>query len=310
MKLNILAAAPAALMLAMMATGCSDSDKWTPGPQDTDTGVSAYFVSPSATSYIFGSDAAEIAINVPVERRVTEGEATVGITMTSDVEGFKCPDQVTFADGESSVTVTIDCSGIPDGKVYNVALRLAEDETNIYGEGLNEVRFTAIKADWIEISDNVRYLYSDWDKTALYPATYANMYQLEGTMMFKLTDFFGSGLDITFNCDTPNATVLYPLQNADFENVYDEDKADVGWYLYDQANVNWPIWIPGDVEGYPAIKYLLFYSISDYNVCRMIYNANTLYGYIGLTTGVDFDNGEFIWGNFQVDFNLKYNPFE
>ena len=136
------------------------------------------------------------------------------------------------------------------------------------------------------------------------------MYILDGTHMFKLLDFFGSGLDMTFNCDTPDPTVMMPLVNADFESVYDEDKADLGWYLYNEEEQTYPEWVPGDAEGYIAISYLLFYAISDYNYCNMIYNPDTLYGYIGLTVGVDFADGNFSWGNFQVDFNLKYNPFE
>lgn len=302
----------AVLILGLMATSCSDSDKWTPGPQDTNIGVSAYFEKPATTSYIFGSDydPEDMVIDVEVMRQDTKGDASVGITLKSDVEGFSCQNAVNFAAGEASATFQINCSAIPKGTPYNVTVELAEDQTDIYGIGTNQLTFSAIKADWKLLSDQACYLYSDYSYNAIYPATYGELYQLEGTKTFKLTDFFGSGLDITFECNKPENEVLIPLQNADFENVSDYDKEDLGWYLYDEAKSEYPSWVPGDVEGYPAISYLLFYSISDYNVLTMIYNQDSLYGYIGLTVGIDFDNGDFKWGSFQVDFNMNYNPFE
>lgn len=312
MRLYRYALATSVFLLGMIATGCSDSDKWTPGPQDTNIGVSAYFEKPSTTSFIFGSDTApeDMVINIPVMRQDTAGKATVGLILKSDIDGFTCPSSVSFEAGEASSSFSIDCSGIPNSKIYKVTVELAEDQTNTYGIGTNQLTFSAIKADWLLLSDKARYLYSDFEYKPIYPQTYGELYQLEGTKTFKLTDFFGSGLDMTFECNEPEDQVLYPLQNADFENVYDEDKADNGWYLYDEANSDWPSWVPGEVEGYPAISYLLFYSISDYNACNMIYNEDTLYGYIGLTVGINFDNGDFKWGSFQVDFNLKYNPFK
>ncbi|MBD5355887.1 MAG: hypothetical protein HDR88_02640 [Bacteroides sp.] len=308
LKYNIIAVAMGLLMIG----GCSDSDDWAPGPQDENTGVSAYFDNPSARSFIFDSSSnpEDMRIDVSVSRQNTEGEASVGVILSSEVEGFSCPSSVSFAAGEATSTISIDCSGIPAGTRCSLTLSLNADQTNIYGIGLYELTLSAIKADWVLLSDKARYLYSDWSSNELFPTTYGELYQLEGTMMFKLTDFFGSGLDITYECNEPQNAVLYPLQNADFENVYDDDKDYMGWYLYDEANMDWPVWVPGDAEGYNAIASLLLYSDSYYNVCSMVYDETTLYGYIGLTTGVTYDTGSFVWGNFQIDFNLAYNPFE
>lgn len=304
--------ATSVFLLGFISTGCSDTDKWTPGPQDTNVGVCAYFEKPATTSFIFGTDTKpeDMVIEVPVKRQKTEGEATVGISIKTDCEEFSCPASVIFEDGKADSSFSIDCSGLPKSAFYNITVELAEDQTDIYGIGTNQLTFSAIKADWILLADQARYLYMDYSYANIYPQTYGELYQLEGTKMFKLTDFFGSGLDITFECKSPSDEVLYPLQNADFENVYDEDKVDNGWYLYDEANSKWPSWTPGDAAGYPAIEYLLFYASADYNGCNMIYNEDTLYGYMWFTAGVNFDNGTFAWDYFQIDFNLKYNPFE
>lgn len=313
MKLYSYAAATLLFLTGMTTVGCSDSDKWTPGPQDTNIGVSASFDKPATTSYIFGSDynPDQMLINVEVKRQDTAGAATVGVTLNADVEGFTCPATIDFADGEAQTSFAINCSGIPKGAVYNVSVVLAEDQTNIYGDGINRLDFKAIKADWIILSDRARYIYSDGNQT-IYPSTYGELYQLEGTKTFKLTDFFGSGLDMTFECTQPDEQLFYPLENADFENVDEEDLEDNGWYLYDDAKSKYPSsWVPGNLDGYNAISYLLFYADKDlsYNGCNMVYNENTLYGYIWFTVGIDFSNDTFKWGSFQIDFTLKYNPF-
>lgn len=307
-KYKLLAAACALLM----AGGCSDSDDWTPGAQDTETGVSAYFEKPSQTSFTFdkAGSADDMKITVEVSRQVTEGAVSIPITLTSDADGFSAPAAVDFATGQATSSFDVMCAGIPDGKQVKLTVTLDPAQTNVYGEGLYAVEYSVIKADWIEIADNVRYLYSDFSGNSLYPSTYSKMYQLEGTYQFKLLDFFGSGLEMIFECKQPTGTQLVPMINADFENVYEDDKADGGWYLYNEAEQTWPSWTPGDAEGYTGISYCTFYTISDYNVCNMIYNQETLYGYVGLTAALDLDDASFVWGNFQIDFNLKYNPFE
>lgn len=302
-----------AACVLLMAGGCSDSNDWTPGPEDTETGVSAYFERPSQTSYVFDSSASadEMIIPVTVSRQVTSNAVSVPIILNTDAEGFSAPSAVSFAEGESSASFDVLCSGIPQGKQTSLTITLDPTQTDVYGIGLYSVEFSVIKADWIEIADNLRYLYTDYYSGAnIYPATYEKLYILEGTHTFKLPNFFGSGLDVTFNCDTPDETVMIPLINADFENVSDDDKADMGWYLYDEANQTYPQWVPGGVDGYPAITYFLAYCDEYDNVCNMIYNYDTLYGYIGWTTGIYFDDDSFSWCYFTVDFNLNYNPFE
>lgn len=305
------------ILTSWVVTGCTDSDKWEPGPQDTNIGVSAYFELPSTTDYIFGSNYSpeEMKIDVEVTRCYTENEATVGITMMTQSEGISCPASVTFPVGADKASFSIDCSRIPKGIRCDFTILLAPDQTDIYGPGLDQITFSAIMADWILLSENVRYLYSDTSYDPMYPETHGQMYQLEGTHLFMLTDFFGSGLDITFKCDSgdENGTEsipFTPLSNADFEYVSDSDKADNGWYLYDSATSDWPVWIPGDVEDYPYISYLLLYASTDYSGIKMLYDKSNLYGYIWLTVGVGLDTGDFKWGYYQVDFNMLYNPFK
>lgn len=250
---------PASLLL--FSASCSDSG-WTPGPEDKYTGVTAYFAPDTKTSFVFekATPTEDLHFEIPVYRQISDAAASVPITITSDAQGLTVPKTVDFEAGEKEGTISIDCSGIPESKLVKFTIALDPAQTDIYVDGLNDLSATVIKSDWLQICDKVRYLYTDMTGEAMFPATYGNMYQLEGTFTFKFDNFFGSGLDMTFDCDTPSRSVMKPNINADYNVYYPEDQADLGWYLYDEKNVDYPEWIPGDLEGYNAITLLMFYS--------------------------------------------------
>lgn len=296
-------------------TGCSDSDKWTPGPQDTDTGVRAYFEMPTKSSFIFDSDASsdELNVDVTVSRVITDQAISIPITLKSDVEGFSLVTPAAeFEAGEATTTVTVNCAGLAKGVKESFTLSLPADQTDTYGEGLLSVGYSVIKAQWIVASDRVTYMYNDAGNNRTYPNTYGILYQLEGTKMFKLEDFFGSGLDVMFECTQEvtggNGVVFKPLNNASF---YDYGDGYPGWYLYDEENQTYPEWVPGDVAGYAAIDNVSFESDIEYTTVYMNYDKETGYSYIYFTTYVTQTDGNEGWGIWYATFNLdKYNPFE
>ncbi|MDE5812750.1 MAG: hypothetical protein K2H72_00550 [Muribaculaceae bacterium] len=305
---------PAAMAIAFL-TGCSDSDDWTPGPQDTDTGVRAYFEMPSKSSFIFDSDAAAEDLNVEiiVSRAITDGSVSIPLTLKPDAEGFSLVTPAAeFAAGEGSTTVIVNCAGLPKGVKESFTLSLPADQTDTYGEGLLSVGYSVIKAQWIVASDQVTYSYNDAGNNRTYPNTYGILYQLEGTKMFRLEDFFGSGLDVMFECEQEvtggQGVVFKPLNNADF---YDYGDGYPGWYLYDEETQTYPEWVPGDVAGYSAIDNVSFESDIDYTTVYMNYDKETGYSYIYFTTYVTQTDGNEGWGIWYATFNLdKYNPFE
>lgn len=301
MKLYKISSYVLGIFLATIAGGCSDSDDWTPGPQDTETGVAAYFNNPSKTSYTFDSaaDESSMVIEVSVKRQHTAEAASVPLILTSDVQGFTIPNTVDFAAGESISTFMINCANIPDGQTASVTVSLDPAQTDIYGEGLYEVTYSVIKADWIEISDNVTYYYDN-----VYPETTGKMYQLDGTDQFKFTDFFGSGLEIKFNASTPTPSVINPLENAVYDTSYPDE-----WYLYDEENQTYPTWVPGNLSGYKAIEDMYVYG-NGYTTINLCSDSTTRYGYINFTLSMSYSDGTSGFAYYSIDFNLKYNPFE
>jgi len=299
-----------AFFLAAFACGCSDSDDWTPGQEDNETGVSAFFTMPEKTSYIFDieSPAEDIGFDVVVERSNTAEAVEIPVVLEANTTGITLPSAVSFAAGESLAAITVNCAGIEGGKYETFSIVLPDDQTDIYGIGMNKVTFTVIKARWLVVSDKVRYIYSDLSYSEIYPSTYGKMYNLEGTGLFRLDDFLGSGLSVMFECTDPEGSTFCPLNNADFETT--AGQADSPWYVFNDETGKWPMWVPGNLTGYNAIAYLEFFASDVYSKGIMISDKETMYGYYSLTGGLTFEDGSFTWCSFMFDFTLNYNPFE
>lgn len=306
MKLYNLTIAAGALLTLFSAAGCSGSDDWKPGPEDTEKGVSAYFPVPAKTSYIFDSEAdpEDMKIEVNVSRQNIADAIAVPLSLSSGAEGCGIPSAVNFEAGEAEASFILDCAGIPDGKMQEVTISLDPSQTDIYGIGLDAVTFSVIKAEWTLISDNLRYSLQYGN----YPDVFSNMYHLQGTTQLKLENFFGSGLDIIFDCPSQYITPFIPTVNA-----LVEDEALLEWELYDEANQTYPEWNPGNDSANPYITYLYAYGADDgydWTYGDMYYNASTGYGYFYMCFYLETDDGNWGYAYPYLDFNLKYNPFE
>lgn len=302
-KINI---AFVGLFLGLNVVSCGDSSDWTPGPQDNEIGVNAYFPTQSSYRFVFASDADkdDMVIPVTVSRVATSEAVSIPVTLKSDVTGFTAPATVDFAAGEATADFVVNCSDIPQGTFQEFTLVLPEDETDVYGPGVSEISIKAVISDWNVISDNVTYYYNN-----MYPNTTGKLYHLNGTTMFRFTDFYGSGLELPFEATTGDMIELLPTANADpYYNYYPEDAYNC-WYLYDEANEEWPSWIPGGNPDGIAIEYALFYGTIDYSSITLIYDPSTLYGYGSNTIDLSLSDGSYAWGYYQLDFNLLYDPF-
>lgn len=310
-KTNIL---PFALAFGLMAVSCSEFSDWTPGPADSDCGVAAYFPTQSSYRYIYGSDEnpENMNIEVTVKRVNTAESVSIPLEVSASCEGFTAPAAVDFAAGESESTIALSCKGIPQGVMQTVTLTLAADQTDIYGPGVTSLSIEAIISEWKLISDNVTYYYMDGSGQQMYPNTSGEMYHLEGTYMFRLTDFFASGLEMPFEMKSAAESYFIPGGNCDlYVNSYPDDAFEC-WYLYDEATSSYPDpWIPGGDQNQLAIDYALFYGTMEYSNITMIWDYATLYGYGNFTVNYGLSDGSWnSWGYNQIDFNLKYNPFK
>lgn len=310
MKLKIYHILAAALLLPF--AGCSDTEEWTPGPEDNESGTRAYIVKPSKTSYICDIEAidSETTIDVNIARTISDEAISIPLVLKSDSEGISLTGNAEFAAGQTETTVTVDFEGIPIGEWKTFTVEIPDDQFYTYGIGLPSVQFSVIKSKWIERSSKVTYYYWDDANRDIYPKTYGQLFQLDGTYQFKMTDFLGSGLDMEFICDTGKTTKFLPLYNADYASANDTDYHS--WYFYDEANETWPSWVPGDVSGVAGIQYLWVYGYDDdyeYSYITMVDNSSTLYGYVYLNSYIDYTDGTGGYANLYATFNLNENPF-
>lgn len=310
----------AALLMGAFLTACDDND-WEPGAQDTDTGVSAYFKLPADTNYIFDAttDNSTWEIPVTIYRQVTDRAVKVPLSFHSSIEGIACPNEVTFEDGASKAVINVTCHDVPIAVTGVFTITIDPSQTDIYGIGQNAITLSMIASEWKLISEKVTYYY--WGNMSgtekIYPNTYGEMYHLEGTNRFQFTDFYGSGLSINFDAKASSGSQrLDVLNNCQYLKQWPEEEDEYDcWYLYDDEAKEYPTFVPGDDPNGKEIEYLEFYTIDYsnnylYSYVNMIYNTTTLYGYGGTTVAIDFTDGSFQWGYWQMDWKLLYNPFE
>lgn len=312
MKMKIYNILAAALFLSF--AGCSDSEDWTPGPADNESGTRAYIVKPAKTSYICDIEAADsqTTIDVTIARTITDEAVSIPLNLKSDSEsdGISLSGNAVFAAGQKETTIYVDFAGIPVGEWKSFTIEIPDDQFYTYGIGLPSVQFSVIKSKWIERAEKVTYYYWNDANKDIYPKTYGKMFQLDGTYQFKMTDFLGSGLDMEFICETSKTTKFLPLINADYETANDTDYHS--WYFYDEANDSYPSWTPGGDSNVAGIQYLWVYGYDDdyeYSYITMIDDQSSLYGYVYLNSYIDYTDGSYGYANLYATFNLNENPF-
>lgn len=295
---NILKISLCLIGASLLLTACSNDDKWTPGPQDTDTGVVAYFPDQATSVILSPMDA--LQITATIKRVDTSSEISIPLNVTCTSSGLSYPDAVNFAAGQETAEYVLDCSGLPIGEFQTVTVTIPDNQTDVYGPGMPSISYSVIIAEWKLLSDNVAYEFGNgWDDA------HGEMYILDNTPYVRMTNFFGSGLDLMTEITNPSGQNLNPTTNA----AWDVD--DYGynvWYFYDEANNDYPTWYPAGADNL-GIQY--FYAYGDgYSKIFMINDADTLYGYgyVGGYLCYTDDNWS-DWLYMYIEFNLLFNPF-
>lgn len=301
---NILKISLCLLGASMFLAACDEAETWTPGPEDNEIGVQAYF--PEQSTSVILSPLDPLQIVTTVNRHDTEGTASIPMTVTCTADGLAYPQTVEFEAGQSEANFVIDCSGLPVGQFQTITVALPDNQTDVYGDGMTSLSMSVIVAEWKLIADDLTYYYTDDTGEKVFPNTQGTMYHLDNTNYFRMTDFFGSGLDVMFQINNPKGENFTPLTNA----YWDTDYYDYNiWYLYDEANGAWISWYP-DANSDLGITYIDAYG-DGYSKIYMLYDEESLYGYATIKGYLMYtDNSWSNWMAMQIDFTLKYNPFK
>ena len=100
-------------------------DPYTPGEEDVAGCYGVYFPSQAATgSHTLDPTMPKVA-NFTVMRKNTNGAITVPVTAVASENVFNVG-PLTFADGQSETTLTVEFPTIEDGKTYNLSLEVSQ----------------------------------------------------------------------------------------------------------------------------------------------------------------------------------------
>lgn len=294
--------------VAAMATGCSDDDKWTPGPEPEPDCAGAYFGALSSYNLILEPDDSRM-VAVTVGRGKTDEALTLPIVTEICPDGVVVPESVEFAAGEQVKTFYVDLENMPPKSSGTVALSIPAELTSPYAAGTSSLSFNVtVSGAWIPVAEGV---YLDTD--GVYQDMYTTLYYLDGTGNFKLPDFFGSGLDLIFVQETPGNgfTYIKPVKNfrdatdAWIDLGFGEYTYGGGWFLYDDANSEYPWWCPDGVT-YPEVDYLEFENSSSY-MMLITDDENNGYVYFNPYTYLTDGTGRYIILYYK--FKTTYSPF-
>lgn len=279
--------ASAALLGAMAA--CDDNDDFKPGPKTDENCMSVYFPVQDSYSHIFASSDESKTFTVTAERLNTDEAAIVPLSVTSSVEGISAPASIYFAQGQSSATLTFDCAGLPAKQTATCSISIPQEYANPYAAGSPEFDFTALVSDWELWVKDAEFVFENY-----YNPVYSDIYAMPGTTNFKISNFFGSGIDVSFRALDVTAGAKLPKKTRLFptDNLYDNGDEYSTWYLVDDAN-NWeyPTWSP-DGESDIEIEYLNVYG----------WDGDDWWSYIDFegrkgefTSSIDYSDGSSGW---------------
>lgn len=125
-------------------------DPYTPGEEDVAGCYGVYFPSQAATgSHTLDPTMPKVA-NFTVMRKNTNGAITVPVTAVASENVFNVG-PLTFADGQSETTLTVEFPTIEDGKTYNLSLQL--DDPQYVSKYLNQpiaIDYSVMSVQWVD----------------------------------------------------------------------------------------------------------------------------------------------------------------
>ncbi|MGN0309882.1 MAG: hypothetical protein ACI4C3_04760 [Bacteroides sp.] len=260
------------LTVALPFTACDDDDDNWQAAQPVDKNcIGAYFASYNSASFITTPEeyAADPTFTLTVCREETTGTATVGIEVVENPYNLQVPKSVEFADGANEAYLTINYSGIPSKEQCNLSLKIEDKMVNPYliQDGMGSYSCSVLVSEWVKVGDQVPFNFS---YTGL-PTIYQNIYHLDGVNLFRIENFFNTGIDLRFTIvgdtkfdnEKPSTWKGYidPVANCDLY------AADGYWYFVNGEE--YPMGKAGDVE----MWYLGFWYGTGYSSIMFDYNG-------------------------------------
>lgn len=180
---------------AFSLTACESDDDYTPGEPTAANSVGAYFNSSNSSTIILTPE--ESSFTLTVSRTKTADAVTVPLVVEKvDTAAIEIPTSVSFAAGEATQDITVSCKGLTAKKQYGFTVKIGEEAADHYTivDGTSEFKGSVVVSSWEKLK-SVKIYSTD---VAAIPASYSDLYQLDGVNQFYLKNFMGSGTDLYF----------------------------------------------------------------------------------------------------------------
>ena len=242
------------------ATGCGDDDDYTRADEPQMSGEGVYFAGSNTGEFIkTDEDAPEVSFKVV--RDNTAGTLTVPLEVVRRSDNIgDIPTAVTFADGESEVTVTVTYRNLDT--TPSCELRIPEAYTNPYKKKNGSTIYAFAVYKLIMVSSRGTYSPDTETETDYFSGATSQLLQYGGENKFIWRNFLGSGIDLKFKINGH-------FDAADVKNSYGEilpidhyidDESGEGWYLATDATggSSYATWTP-EGSNTAISKFMIFW---------------------------------------------------
>lgn len=281
-------------MAVVCLTSCGDDDNYQPAEKVAANNLGAYFASSNVADEIITPEeyASRPSVDLVVKRKNTKGAASVDIVIDRADPEFDIPGYVDFKDGDSTAILTVGYKNLEQKKTYKLSIHLQEKTTNPYEkvDGSDKFNYSLMVARWVKVVEQGTFYCQD---TRL-PQVKSDIYQLEGQNKFRIENFLGSGIDLSFYIIPKDASgtwttsafsasdkttwsgIFMPLDHY----LNDPDGYSY-WWLMNNDESDYMSWTPEGSD--VGISYINFYkdtTSDDYGPIDMNGSSSSYAGYI------------------------------
>ena len=223
--------------LCLTLASCSE-DKYEPGPEPANDCMEAYFLSSNSSEYILGSESTSVTLEVG--RLKADNAASIPVIVEAKDEAFKVPSTVEFQAGEATAELTVTFEGIEIQKEKKFTIRLADEYVNPYTvhDGSDVFSATVLVSSWKKVVSNAQF----WFSSILKVSTFSDIYWLEGLNRFRIENFLGTGIDLSY-------TILNPDFKADDLNTWQGEFSPLDYYAEEPSDDGLKYWSLRDADG-------------------------------------------------------------
>lgn len=217
MKLNKISQWLLMLSISALAVACeetNDAEYEGPGEPVVSDCPKVYFSPDNKAEYNLTGDE-ELAIDIIIKRRNTNDAVDVPVNFESEATCFNLAESVHFDAGSDETTLRISFPEIPSKEVRSFTLSIPEEYTDTYSMDNQVYNADVLVAKWLKIVPDAEFYGICYQTDEVNVYELSDIYWLDGQNRFRISNFLGSGIDLTFTFNTVANYVEFDAADPD-----------------------------------------------------------------------------------------------